>query len=196
MTLDKDDGDDLIDPAGRVGEAGESFFQILANSGGGVANKVSRDRLGWDFHLQLQRTSDWRVRHSLDTRPPEASCFVQVKASSHRSLSFTWTEDDALPELTGRELVKAIQRHVGPDVGDYEVKKAQLVKDLGYSDGRLKYRSRSTTMRRTRRWLPWPLAFGAICRLKSHASLRRGLVSRSPPWAVRASAAPRSAFQT
>ena len=47
MTLDREDGDDLIDLPGRVGEAGETSFKGLTN-GGGVANRVSNDRLGWD----------------------------------------------------------------------------------------------------------------------------------------------------
>ena len=48
MTLDREDGDDLIDLPGRVGEAGETSFKGLTNGGGGVANRVGNDRLGWD----------------------------------------------------------------------------------------------------------------------------------------------------
>jgi hypothetical protein len=201
-------GDDLIDLAGRVGVAGETCFQAMVNAIGGVANKAIQDRLGWDFHLQLQRNDDWRVHHTLDTRPPHASCFVQVKATTRpirswslklstwellakerrpvflvvlmfdeealewprqvyvvhlgevllaralkalrevpseaaddlnqQRMSFAWSEADALPAPTGRELVSAIRRHIGPDIGTYEATKAGLLKTLGYEPGRYK----------------------------------------------------------
>lgn len=75
-------GDDLIDLPDQVGEAGETFFGSLANDGGAVANRVSRDRVGWDFHLQLPRAAEWKLTHTLDTRPAEPSCFVQVKSTT------------------------------------------------------------------------------------------------------------------
>lgn len=55
---------------------------------------------------------------------------------NHGELSFTWTKADELPNLTGRELVASIQRHIGSDIGVYEAKKAELLKNIGYTKGR------------------------------------------------------------
>ena len=55
---------------------------------------------------------------------------------NHGELSFTWTKADELPNLTGRELVASIQRHTGSGIGVYEAKKAELLKNIGYTKGR------------------------------------------------------------
>lgn len=65
-------------PSDDLGEWGESQFKALCAAGGLVANKAERDKLGWDFIVQLppSDTSD----EPLDRRPAGLSCRIQVKA--------------------------------------------------------------------------------------------------------------------
>jgi len=198
------EGDDLVDLTDQASRAGETFFEVLANDVQAVPNRVSHDRLGWDFHLQLPRSNDWRVSFTLDARPREPSCFVQVKATvqsirswrvklsvwerlvkeprpvfflvfvfrrddftrpveaflvhvgeellgqtlrelrcvdidkadtlHERKLSFRWSTEDRLADLTGRELRARILAHIGDDLDAYEERKQQLVRTLGYDE--------------------------------------------------------------
>jgi hypothetical protein len=61
----------------ELGEIGESEFKLMCDRAGLIANKVSRDRAGWDYVL------DWPLPDAdvaLDRRQGPISAMVQVKA--------------------------------------------------------------------------------------------------------------------
>lgn len=120
----------LVDLENLVGGTEEFLFGALARAGGAVVNRVSQDLLGWDYHLQLPRTPS-TIGHALDARPPEASCFVQVKTTvkSRRSWSIrlsVWerlTKERrpvfffvALLHPSTKHLQTAFLVHLGPDL--------------------------------------------------------------------------------
>ena len=68
----------VLDPD-ALGEVGELFFAGLCTQSGLVANKVSRDRGGWDFRVEYPIAEYSDV--ALDQREPR-NCYVQVKCSA------------------------------------------------------------------------------------------------------------------
>lgn len=65
----------------NLGDLGESVLRLWAAQVGAAINPAIQDRRGWDFLVEFPREekSHWP---SLDVRPPEIQCLVQVKATS------------------------------------------------------------------------------------------------------------------
>lgn len=86
--------------ADDLGELGESKFQQLCATAGLIANKSSRDKMGWDYILE--RAPGDEIGTSLDARRPFPLCRVQVKtvwkrAARRISLSLSSAERLAKP---------------------------------------------------------------------------------------------------
>lgn len=65
-------------PNDDLGEWGEAQFRALCASAGLVANKAERDKMGWDFIVELPPEAVSEVV-TLDQRPNALSCRIQLK---------------------------------------------------------------------------------------------------------------------
>ena len=74
MTGSKIGNDDL-------GEWGEDQLRIMCSAAGMVANKAQRDKMGWDFIVELPPDASDRP---LDRQPNRLSCRIQVKTQWRR----------------------------------------------------------------------------------------------------------------
>jgi hypothetical protein len=69
-----------------VGDMGEAIVEAWAAEVGIVANRVRRDRTGWDLFLEFpSRHPSSRTIQTLDRTPDPLKCLVQVKSSDGRS---------------------------------------------------------------------------------------------------------------
>jgi hypothetical protein len=78
-------------PNDDLGEWGESKFRTLCAAAGVVANKVERDKKGWDFIVQLPVDRS-TASLPLDQRPNGLRCLIQIKTR--------WRRDDDRLEMT------------------------------------------------------------------------------------------------
>jgi hypothetical protein len=66
--------------AARVGDLGEKRLELWAAELGASCNPAYQDRKGWDYLIEFPQKGI-PPSHSLDSRPPELSCLVQVKST-------------------------------------------------------------------------------------------------------------------
>jgi hypothetical protein len=78
-------------PNDDLGEWGESKFRALCAAASMVANKVERDKKGWDFIVQLPVDRS-TASLPLDQRPNGLRCLIQIKTC--------WRRDDDRLEMT------------------------------------------------------------------------------------------------
>ena len=65
-----------------LGSLGESEIARWADQRGIVPNRPLKDKKGWDLMLEFPHVkSTNKFQYSLDIRPPEISCKVQVKST-------------------------------------------------------------------------------------------------------------------
>lgn len=80
-----DTNEDDVEQQADVGAIGEGMLAVWAAEVFVAANRVQVDRTGWDFLLEVPRPrgkgGDAAALWFLDRRPPEMSCFVQVKTT-------------------------------------------------------------------------------------------------------------------
>jgi hypothetical protein len=63
-----------------IGSMAENTLRLWASQESIVCNRVEQDKKGWDFHLQFRpRNEPPLPSGSIDLRPPDLSCWVQVK---------------------------------------------------------------------------------------------------------------------
>ncbi len=63
-----------------LGELGEATLRLWTSEVGAVVNPAVKDRRGWDFLIEFPH-DDKISQSSLDLRPPEISCLIQVKTT-------------------------------------------------------------------------------------------------------------------
>ena len=63
----------------NIGRMAENRLRLWASEQAISCNGADNDELGWDFHLQFRNQNQLRLADTLDLRPPELSCVVQVK---------------------------------------------------------------------------------------------------------------------
>ncbi len=67
----------------NLGDLGESLLRSWSASVGATINPAIQDRRGWDFLIEFPR-EEVPYWPSLDSRPPEIQCLVQVKATASK----------------------------------------------------------------------------------------------------------------
>jgi len=74
-----------------LGDWGESQFRSLCSASGLIANKAERDKMGWDFLVELPPDAT-AASLPLDCRPNRLGCRVQIKTQ--------WRRDDGRFKMT------------------------------------------------------------------------------------------------
>lgn len=77
-------------PSDDLGEWAEKQFESLGAAGGLVINKASRDKMGWDYLVELPPAAD--DAETLDQRQNALRCRIQIKAH--------WSRDSARAVLS------------------------------------------------------------------------------------------------
>jgi hypothetical protein len=91
-------------PNDDLGDWGESQFRALCSAAGLVANKAERDKMGWDFLVELPPKASMSAL-PLDQRPNRLGCRVQVKTH--------WKREDDRFEMT-LSAAQRLARDPGP----------------------------------------------------------------------------------
>lgn len=76
----------IIMPDRDLGGLGETKVEEWALQKGIVPNRVHHDKKGWDIFLQFPQAENANgTSYTLDIRPPEISCLVQVKSTDKKT---------------------------------------------------------------------------------------------------------------
>jgi hypothetical protein len=135
-------------PPVDVGQLGEKVLEVWSAELGVSCNPAYQDRRGWDYLLEFPR-SDTLSRHSLDSRPPELSCLVQVKSTfsnrTSRSIKLSnWERAIKRPfpffylclhfDKSNNKLREAYLVHVGQEWMEKVLRRLRTEQIKGHSD--------------------------------------------------------------
>lgn len=114
-------------PNDDLGEWGESHFRALCAAGGLVANKAERDKMGWDFMVEVPPVAPTPAL-PLDQRPNGLRCRVQVKTH--------WRRDDDRVEMS-LSAAERLAKDPGPSFVVVLTAEASAGEDLRLVDSHL-----------------------------------------------------------